>query len=104
MVAGSNPATKPTKSLSARKTAARQRVDADEFEHSVPGIPVIVGRRICIMALLMAIDLENARERMVLEQLERRGIKDPRVLAAMRTVARHRHRAARAVKQESWIN
>jgi protein-L-isoaspartate(D-aspartate) O-methyltransferase len=38
----------------------------------------------------MAIDLENARERMVLEQLERRGIKDPRVLAAMRTVARHR--------------
>jgi protein-L-isoaspartate(D-aspartate) O-methyltransferase len=38
----------------------------------------------------MAIDLESARARMVLEQLERRGIKDPRVLAAMRTVARHR--------------
>lgn len=38
----------------------------------------------------MATDLENARERMVLEQLERRGIKDPRVLDAMRTVARHR--------------
>jgi protein-L-isoaspartate(D-aspartate) O-methyltransferase len=38
----------------------------------------------------MAIDPENARARMVLEQLERRGIKDPRVLAAMRTVARHR--------------
>ena len=38
----------------------------------------------------MAIDLENARARMVLEQLERRGIKDPRVLNAMRTVARHR--------------
>jgi len=38
----------------------------------------------------MAIDLESARERMVLEQLERRGIKDPRVLVAMRTVARHR--------------
>ncbi len=38
----------------------------------------------------MAIDLESARERMVLEQLERRGIKDPRVLAAMRTVPRHR--------------
>jgi protein-L-isoaspartate(D-aspartate) O-methyltransferase len=38
----------------------------------------------------MAIDLENARERMVLEQLERRGIKEPRVLDAMRTVPRHR--------------
>ena len=38
----------------------------------------------------MAIDLEEARERMVLEQLERRGIKDPRVLAAMRAVPRHR--------------
>jgi protein-L-isoaspartate(D-aspartate) O-methyltransferase len=38
----------------------------------------------------MAIDLDSARARMVLEQLERRGIKDPRVLAAMRTVARHR--------------
>ena len=38
----------------------------------------------------MAIDLDRARARMVLEQLERRGIKDPRVLAAMRTVARHR--------------
>ncbi len=29
------------------------------------------------------------RERMVTEQLERRGIRDPRVLAAMRTVPRH---------------
>jgi protein-L-isoaspartate(D-aspartate) O-methyltransferase len=38
----------------------------------------------------MAIDLESARERMVLEQLERRGIKDPRVLEVMRTVPRHR--------------
>jgi protein-L-isoaspartate(D-aspartate) O-methyltransferase len=38
----------------------------------------------------MAIDLESARERMVLEQLERRGIKEPRVLDAMRTVPRHR--------------
>jgi protein-L-isoaspartate(D-aspartate) O-methyltransferase len=38
----------------------------------------------------MAIDLDSARERMVLEQLERRGIKDPRVLAAMRAVPRHR--------------
>ena len=38
----------------------------------------------------MAIDLEDARERMVVEQLERRGINSPRVLAAMRAVARHR--------------
>ena len=38
----------------------------------------------------MATDLESARERMVLEQLERRGIKEPRVLDAMRTVPRHR--------------
>src|SRR5579862_6094864 len=51
---------------------------------------LFVRRRICIMMLAMAIDLENARERMVLEQLERRGIKDPRVLSAMRTVPRHR--------------
>jgi protein-L-isoaspartate(D-aspartate) O-methyltransferase len=38
----------------------------------------------------MAIDLDSARQRMVLEQLEQRGIKDPRVLAAMRAVPRHR--------------
>ena len=38
----------------------------------------------------MAMDLTEARERMVVEQLERRGIKDPRVLAAMRSVARDR--------------
>src|SRR5216683_6136656 len=38
----------------------------------------------------MAIDLENARERMVVQQLERRGIKDQRVLDAMRRIARHR--------------
>jgi protein-L-isoaspartate(D-aspartate) O-methyltransferase len=42
------------------------------------------------MMQTMAIDLESARARMVLEQLERRGIKDPRVLEAMRTVPRHR--------------
>jgi protein-L-isoaspartate(D-aspartate) O-methyltransferase len=36
------------------------------------------------------VDLNEARERMVLEQLERRGIKDPRVLAAMRSVERDR--------------
>jgi len=52
----------------------------------------------------MAIDLEEAHERMVLEQLERRWIEDPRVLAAMRTVTRHRHSAARPMKRESWLN
>jgi protein-L-isoaspartate(D-aspartate) O-methyltransferase len=36
------------------------------------------------------VDLSQARERMVIEQLERRGIKDPRVLAAMRSVERDR--------------
>ncbi len=35
-------------------------------------------------------DLAQARERMVAEQLERRGIRDPRVLAAMRAVERDR--------------
>lgn len=35
-------------------------------------------------------DLAQARERMVIEQLERRGIRDPRVLAAMRAVERDR--------------
>ncbi|MGH7950103.1 MAG: protein-L-isoaspartate(D-aspartate) O-methyltransferase [Candidatus Binataceae bacterium] len=38
----------------------------------------------------MAVDLTEARERMVLEQLERRGIKDERVLEAMRAVPRDR--------------
>jgi protein-L-isoaspartate(D-aspartate) O-methyltransferase len=38
----------------------------------------------------MAIDLTEARNRMVAEQLEKRGINDPRVLAAMGTVARDR--------------
>lgn len=37
-----------------------------------------------------AMDLMAARERMVLDQLERRGISDRRVLAAMRAVARDR--------------
>jgi protein-L-isoaspartate(D-aspartate) O-methyltransferase len=36
------------------------------------------------------VDLSEARERMVVEQLERRGIKDERVLAAMRAVERDR--------------
>jgi protein-L-isoaspartate(D-aspartate) O-methyltransferase len=42
----------------------------------------------------MSIDLTQARERMVLEQLRRRGIKDPRVLEAMRAVPRDRFIAA----------
>jgi protein-L-isoaspartate(D-aspartate) O-methyltransferase len=36
------------------------------------------------------VDLNQARERMIIEQLERRGIKDCRVLAAMRAVERDR--------------
>jgi hypothetical protein len=56
------------------------------------------------MTPAMAIDLEDARERIVFEQLECVRIKDPRVLAAMRTVACYRHRAARPMKQESWLN
>lgn len=35
------------------------------------------------------VDLAQARERMVVEQLEQRGIKDPSVLAAMRSAPRH---------------
>jgi len=42
----------------------------------------------------MSIDLTQARERMVLEQLRRRGIKDNRVLEAMRAVPRDRFIAA----------
>ncbi len=38
----------------------------------------------------MAVDLKTARERMVVEQLVHRGINDPRVLHAMRTIARDR--------------
>jgi protein-L-isoaspartate(D-aspartate) O-methyltransferase len=38
----------------------------------------------------MPVDLTEARARMVLEQLERRGIADARVLAVMRSVARDR--------------
>jgi protein-L-isoaspartate(D-aspartate) O-methyltransferase len=38
----------------------------------------------------MAVDLTQARERMVVEQLERRGISNPRVLSAMRAMPRHR--------------
>jgi protein-L-isoaspartate(D-aspartate) O-methyltransferase len=38
----------------------------------------------------MPVDLTQARERMVVEQLEQRGISDPRVLNAMRSVPRHR--------------
>jgi protein-L-isoaspartate(D-aspartate) O-methyltransferase len=35
------------------------------------------------------LDLTGARERMVTEQIEARGVRDPRVLAAMRKVPRH---------------
>jgi protein-L-isoaspartate(D-aspartate) O-methyltransferase len=38
----------------------------------------------------MVLDLTGARDQMVAEQLERRGIKDARVLAAMREVERER--------------
>ena len=40
--------------------------------------------------MIVRVDLNQARERMVLEQIERRGIRDPRVLAAMRSVERDR--------------
>lgn len=36
------------------------------------------------------VDMRRNRERMVLEQIETRGITDPRVLAAMRKVPRHK--------------
>jgi len=45
------------------------------------------------MAVLMAgrgDDMEEKRNRMVEEQIERRGVEDPRVLDAMRQVERHR--------------
>lgn len=42
------------------------------------------------MGATSKVDLNQARERMVIEQLERRGISDPRVLAAMRSVERDR--------------
>src|SRR5712672_2008871 len=38
----------------------------------------------------MPTDLEDARRRMVVEQLEKRGIRDRRVLEVMGAVARHR--------------
>jgi protein-L-isoaspartate(D-aspartate) O-methyltransferase len=38
----------------------------------------------------MRIDMRRSRERMVREQIEARGVRDPRVLAAMRRVPRHR--------------
>src|SRR5437764_933732 len=42
----------------------------------------------------MALDFERERERMVVEQLEARGIHDSSVLAAIRNVPRHRGRPA----------
>lgn len=45
-----------------------------------------------VRAIMMGpmMDLAQARERMVVEQLERRGIRDPRVLDAMRMIERDR--------------
>ncbi len=37
----------------------------------------------------MALDFEQARDRMIAEQLEARGFRDAAVLAAMRQVPRH---------------
>ncbi|WP_035250934.1 protein-L-isoaspartate(D-aspartate) O-methyltransferase [Desulfocurvus vexinensis] len=37
----------------------------------------------------MRVDMRRSRERMVREQIEARGVRDPRVLAAMRRVPRH---------------
>jgi protein-L-isoaspartate(D-aspartate) O-methyltransferase len=44
-------------------------------------------------------NLEEARERMVVEQLERRGITSSRVLAAMRAVPRHLFVAPEAIER-----
>lgn len=44
-------------------------------------------------------NLEEARERMVVEQLERRGIRSPRVLAAMRELPRHLFVAPEAIER-----
>jgi protein-L-isoaspartate(D-aspartate) O-methyltransferase len=41
-------------------------------------------------AAQVADEFRNARERMVREQIESRGVRDPRVLAALRKVERHR--------------
>jgi len=40
--------------------------------------------------VVASMDLNQARARMVQEQIEARGVRDPRVLAAMRSVERHR--------------
>ncbi len=42
------------------------------------------------MAVKATVDFDRARDRMVAEQLEARGLRDRRVLAAMRRVPRHR--------------
>lgn len=44
-------------------------------------------------------NLEQARERMVVEQLERRGITSPRVLEAMRAIPRHLFVAPEAIER-----
>lgn len=59
---------------------------------------------ISVLMMDLIMDLAQARERMVVEQLERRGIRAPRVLAAMRMVERDRfipiEYAARAYDDE----
>ena len=46
-------------------------------------------------------DFENRRERMVREQIEKRGIEDPDVLSAVRQVKRHRFVVVVSAEQHS---
>ena len=51
--------------------------------------PAISALLLCLAACVQADDYPALRERMVTTQLERRGIRDARVLAAMRKIPRH---------------
>jgi protein-L-isoaspartate(D-aspartate) O-methyltransferase len=53
---------------------------------TIPGAFVVL---LCLTAGVRADDHSDQRDRMVATQLERRGIRDARVLAAMRKVPRH---------------
>lgn len=55
-------------------------------------ISVVLTFVLCLSSSIMALaeDFETLRERMVTEQIERRGVKDKAVLDAMRRVERHR--------------
>jgi protein-L-isoaspartate(D-aspartate) O-methyltransferase len=57
---------------------------------SCPHLPASTEQGYNSLGCGLRLDLNQARERMVIEQLEQRGIKDPRVLAAMRAVERER--------------